>query len=385
MNPENLNIHKKLTSYRESIFATMSRFASQHNALNLSQGFPDFQCPPKLMELVNHYMKEGHNQYAPMPGLPRLKEKIAGKVEKLYGSSYDPDSEITITAGATQAIFLAISSLIHEDDEVILFEPAYDCYAPAISLQKGRPIQIPLSPPDYKIDWEKVKKRINYRTKMIIINTPHNPSGTIMSDDDMKQLQKLTKNTDIIVLSDEVYEHIIFDNNSHNSVCRYPGLKDRSLAIFSFGKTYHTTGWKMGYVLAPPILTNQFRKVYQYGMFACFTPVQHAYADFLDYEDHYLELPAFYQKKREFFREAMKESRFEEIPCSGTYFQCYKYDKISNEKDMDFVSRLTKEHGVAAIPVSVFYKNKEDHKVIRLCFAKEEETLEKAAETLCKL
>ena len=385
MSADNLNIHKKLTGYGESIFATMSRFALENNALNLSQGFPDFQCPNKLLDLVSQHMKNGKNQYAPMPGVPELKEKLAAKAEKLYGANYDPEKEITITAGATQAIFIAISSLIHEDDEVILFEPAYDCYAPAISLQKGRPVQIPLSPPDYKIDWEKVKKRINYRTKMIIINTPHNPSGTILSNEDMRQLQKITNNSDIVVLSDEVYEHIVFDKNDHNSVCKYPGLKDRSLAIFSFGKTYHTTGWKMGYVMAPPMLTNQFRKVYQYGMFACSTPIQHAYADFLDDEEHYLQLSDFYQKKREFLRNAMNDSRFEEIPCSGTYFQCYKYDKISNEKDTDFVSRLTKEHGVAAIPVSVFYRNREDHKVIRLCFAKEEKTLEKAAEKLCKI
>lgn len=385
MTSPKFNFNKKLTGFGESIFAVMSRFAKENNAINLSQGFPDFNCPRQLIELVNKHMKKGHNQYAPMPGVPKLREKISEKVEKLYGATYDSDNDITITAGATQAIYIAISAFVQEDDEVIILEPAYDCYAPAVVLNSGRAVPISLTPPDYAIDWEQVKKRANYRTRMIIINTPHNPSGSVLTQHDMQELEKLTENTDIIVLSDEVYEHIIFDGQNHESVCRYPALRSRSIAVFSFGKTYHTTGWKMGYVLAPPELTEQFRKVYQFSMFACSTPIQYAYADFFDNESHYLELPAFYQNKRDFFRDIMKNSRFTEIPCRGTYFQCYQYNEISDMPDTEFVNQLTTEHKVAAIPNSVFYRNKEDYKVIRLCFAKEEKTLKKAGEILCKI
>ncbi len=385
MSPDKLNIHKKLTGYPESIFAVMSKFARENNALNLSQGFPDFNCPDALIKLVSKHMKAGHNQYAPMPGIPQLREKIAAKTHKLYGAAYNPDSEVTVTAGATQALFMAITALVHEDDEVILFEPAYDSYAPAIALNGGRAVPIGLTPPNYEIDWETVKKRINYRTRMIIINTPHNPTGSVLTAADLKELEKITANTDIIVLSDEVYEHIIFDGLQHESICRHKNLRDRSMAISSFGKTYHTTGWKMGYVLAPAELTEQLRKVYQFGMFACSTPVQHAYAEFLDQEKHYLSLPGFYQKKRDYFRQVMSNSRFEEIPCKGTYFQCYRYSNISDEKDTDFVNMLTTRHKVAAIPNSAFYRNKDDHKVIRLCFAKEEKTLDKAGKILCKI
>ncbi len=378
-------INSKLPDVGTTIFAVMSKLAADHKAINLSQGFPDFNCNAELIALVNKHMKAGNNQYAPMPGLIGLREMIAEKTEQLYGAKYDPDTEVTVTAGATQAIYTAISAVIREGDEVIIFEPAYDCYQPAIELNGGKTIYLQLQAPSYSIDWDKVKKMINHHTKMIIINTPHNPTGSIMTAGDMAQLEKIVKGTDILIISDEVYEHIIFDGNLHQSVARFPVLAERSFIISSFGKTYHTTGWKMGYCIAPKNLMTEFRKVHQFLVFSCNTPIQHALAEFLKQKEQYLELGNFYQKKRDYFINAIKGSAFELIPARGTYFQLLSYKGLSKEKDTDYAVRLTKESGIASIPVSVFYHEQEDNHVLRFCFAKKEETLDKAAEILNKI
>lgn len=376
------NINSKLPNVGTTIFTVMSKLAADNNAINLSQGFPDFNCNDDLVALVNKYMKAGNNQYAPMPGLIQLREILAQKTEELYGAKYNPDSEITITAGATQAIYTAITAIIKEEDEVIVFEPAYDCYQPAIELNGGKTIYLQLKAPNYSIDWEEVKKVINHRTKMIIINTPHNPTGSIMSAADMIMLEKITKDTDITIISDEVYEHIIFDGQAHQSVARYPHLAERSFIISSFGKTYHTTGWKIGYCVAPENLMNEFRKVHQFLVFSTNTPIQLALAEFLNQKNQYLELGSFYQKKRDYFISLIKKSRFEFIPAAGTYFQLLNYKKISAEKDTDYAIQLTKAFKIASIPISVFYHEGVDNKVLRFCFAKKEETLEKAAEII---
>jgi methionine aminotransferase len=379
------NIRSKLPQAGTSIFAVMSALAQEHKAINLSQGFPDFPVSEKLISLINEAMKKGHNQYAPMQGVLALREAIAAKVERIYGVSYNPETEINITAGGTQALYSAISAFVKEGDEVILFEPAYDSYAPAIRLNGGTPIYATLKTPGYTIDWADIKKMISSNTKMIIINTPHNPTGSLIGADDMKMLDKLTRNTDIIVLSDEVYEHLIFDGHRHESVIRYPRLAERSMVVYSFGKTFHATGWKMGYILAPANLMAEFRKAHQFTVFACNTPVQHALAEFLKDEANYDYLPEFYQNKRDYFLKNIAGSRFKVIPCYGTYFQLLDYSAISNEKETDIAIRLTKEFGLASIPVSVFYHKAIDNKVLRFCFAKKEETIKKAAEILCRI
>jgi methionine aminotransferase len=376
-------ITSKLPTVGTSIFTTMSKLAQECNAINLSQGFPDFSCSGELVKLVHQHMKSGHNQYAPMAGVPALREAIAKKTNELYSISYDPETEITVTAGATQAIFTAISALVREGDEVIVFEPAYDCYTPAIELSGGKAVYAQLKFPGYSIDWEEVKKLIKQKTKMMIICTPNNPSGNILTASDMQKLEKLTKNTDIIILSDEVYEHIIFDGYEHQSVARYPKLAERSIIVSSFGKTYHTTGWKMGYCLAPKNLMSEFRKAHQYIVFSANTAIQYAYAEYLQHKEDYLQLGKFYQQKRDYFLSLLKSSRFVPLPVSGSYFQLLKYTGITKEKDTDFAVRLTREHGVASIPVSVFYHKPQDNKVLRFCFAKSSETLEKAAKILC--
>jgi len=378
MNFPNL-INSKLPNVGTTIFTVMSKLAAENNAINLSQGFPDFSCNPDLIELVSKYMKAGNNQYAPMAGLIQLREMLAQKTEELYGAQYNPDTEITITAGATQAIYTAITAIIREGDEVIVFEPAYDCYQPAIELNGGKTVYLQLKAPSYSIDWEEVKKMMNHRTKMIIVNTPHNPTGSIMSAADMVMLQKLTKDTDIVIISDEVYEHIIFDGHAHQSVARYPHLAERSFIISSFGKTYHATGWKVGYCVAPQNLMNEFRKVHQFLVFSTNTPIQFALAEFLQQKNQYVELGNFYQKKRDYFISLIRNSRFELTPSAGTYFQLLNYKKLSSEKDTDYAIRLTKEFKLAAIPISVFYHEGVDNHVLRFCFAKKEETLEKAA------
>jgi methionine aminotransferase len=378
-------VRSKLPKQGTTIFTVMSALAREHGAVNLSQGFPDFSIPERLVELTHSYMKRGMNQYSPMQGVIALRERLAEKVRELYSAEYDPETEINITAGATQAIYTAISAFIHEGDEVIIFEPAYDCYVPAIEIHGGKPMYIQMNLSGDLVDWEKVKRLITQRTRMIIINTPHNPSGRVMTAGDMLKLQKLTDNTDIIILSDEVYEHIIFDGLEHQSVARYPKLAERSIIVSSFGKTYHSTGWKVGHVLAPKELMAEFRKVHQFNVFSVNTPVQHALADFLSDRDHYLQLGAFYQQKRDHFNSLLSGSKFKIRPSEGTYFQLLDYSKISEEKDTDYAIRLTKEVGVAAIPVSVFYHEKNNDKFLRFCFAKEDETLEKAAEKLIKL
>ena len=378
-------INHKLPHVGTSIFAVMSAMANQYNAINLAQGFPDFDCSDELKDLVTNAMKKGFNQYAPMPGLMALREQIALKTYELYSAQYHPETEITIVPGATLGIYAAINALIKENDEVIVLEPAYDSYIPSIELSGGKAIVYEMVYPDYRIDWDQIKKLINIRTKMIILNTPHNPSGSILSAEDMLKLEKLIHNTDVLVLSDEVYEHIIFDGFEHQSVARFPELAKRSIIVSSFGKTYHTTGWKMGYLLAPENLTEKIRRAYQFMAFAANTPVQHAYADILKRPDLYLSLGAFYQAKRDLFREGLKASRFKLLDCKGSYFQSVSYDQIADLSDVEMANHLTQEKGVAAIPVSAFYLRKTDHRVLRFCFAKTDETLNKALDILCKL
>jgi methionine aminotransferase len=378
-------IRSKLPNVGTTIFTVMSGLAKEYGAINLSQGFPDFNIPDRLSQLVTEHMLKGHNQYAPMQGLVELREAIALKVEELYSARYDPQEEITITAGATQAIFTAIMALVREGDEVIVLEPAYDCYVPAIELAGGKAIYVPMEPQGDLIDWERVKRLVNQRTRMIIINTPNNPTGRILNAQDMVKLQKLTEGTDIIVLSDEVYEHIVFDGYEHQSVARYPKLADRSIVVSSFGKTYHCTGWKVGHVLAPKELTKEFRRTHQFNVFSVNTPIQYALAEFLSEKDHYLQLGAFYKEKRNHFLNLLQGSRFKIRPSEGTYFQLLDYAAISDEKDTEFAKRLTKEKGVAGIPLSVFYHKPTDGTYLRFCFAKEEETLKRAAEILTRL
>jgi len=375
----------KLPQIGTSIFAVMSALAKKHNAINLSQGFPDFNCPQKLVEYVNRYMKEGFNQYAPMPGIQVLRETISEKMLTLYGKNYNAETEITITAGGTQALFTAISAFVHKGDEVILFEPAYDSYLPSILLNGGIPIPITLDEKDFSIDWEKVRSVLTSKTKMIIINTPHNPSGTVLQQNDIEELKKIVKQYDVLLLSDEVYEHIIFDDEKHLSFAKYEELASRSLLVFSFGKTYHTTGWKMGYVLATARLTTEFRKVHQFNVFCVNTPIQLAYAEMMKDKEHYFALPNFYQQKRDYFNNLMKNSKFALTPSKGTYFQLLGYDGISNLPDMEFAKWLTEEIGVAVIPLSPFYSNGTKTKYIRICFAKSEEVLRTAADKLLSI
>lgn len=379
------SIKSKLPKSGTSIFAVMTAMANEHNAINLAQGFPDFSVSDKLIELVNQYMKKGFNQYAPMPGLLSLREKIAEKTQFLYSAKYNPETEITIVPGATHGIFAVISAMVREGDEVIVIEPCYDSYIPAIELNGGRAVHAELKYPDYKIDWNELKKLINFRTKMILLNTPHNPTGTILSAQDISKLEKIVKNSDLIVCSDEVYEHIIFDKVEHQSIARFPNLAERTFIVSSFGKTYHATGWKTGYILAPANLTAELRKVHQFMAFSVNTPIQYALSDFMDDKSAYTELADFYQEKRDYFRKLIKGSNFKLLPCYGSYFQLLDYSKISKEKDTEFAERLTKEYKVASIPTSVFYQKKTDNNVLRFCFAKQNETLEKAAEKLMKV
>jgi methionine aminotransferase len=375
----------KLPQTGTTIFTVMSALANELGAINLSQGFPDYDCSPELIELVNKAMKAGHNQYAPMAGVMALRERIAEKTEKLYGAVYNPETEITITAGGTQAIFTAISAVIHPNDEVIIFEPAFDCYAPAIKLMGGVVKSLALEPPDYRIAWDMVKRLINQKTKMIILNSPHNPTATILRKDDIDELSALVKNQDILILSDEVYEHLIYDGETHHSMARYPELQQRSFIVASFGKPFHATGWKVGYCMAPAYLMSEFRKIHQFLVFAVNTPIQYAIAEHLKNEETYLGLAAFFTEKRDYFRKGLEQTRFELLPCSGSYFQSVSYRAITDEKDSDFAIRVAKEYGVATIPVSAFYSKGIDHHVLRFCFAKRQETLDKAVDRLIKI
>lgn len=375
----------KLPNVSTTIFTVMSALANEYKALNLSQGFPNYPSSQKLNDLVTNAMNSGYNQYAPMAGNLDLRLAISNKYQLLYKSTYHPEKEITVTAGATQAIYTIISAFIRPNDEVLIFKPAYDCYQPAIEVNGGKTIAIQLSAPDYKVDWKEVASKINSRTKMIIINTPHNPSGTIWSKEDMLQLQKLTEDTNIIVLSDEVYEHIIFDGEKHQSICLFNDLKQRSFITASFGKTFHNTGWKIGYCCAPEDLMMEFRKVHQFNVFSVNHPAQKGIADYMQDVETYLGLNDFFQQKRDLFLNLISESRFRFTPSKGTYFQVLDYSNITDEHDVDFAKHLTKKFKIASIPLSVFNENNKDDKVLRFCFAKTDKTLVQAAEILSQI
>ncbi|MBX3679878.1 pyridoxal phosphate-dependent aminotransferase [Cognatazoarcus halotolerans] len=378
-------IRSRLPNVGTTIFTVMSQMAHDAGAINLSQGFPDFQAEDALFERVAHWMRAGANQYAPMAGVPSLREAIVAKVEALYGARYDVADEVTVVAGATQGLFTAIAAMVSPGDEVIVFEPVYDSYVPAIELQGGVVVRAVLGAPDYRPDWAQVAALVTPRTRMIMINTPHNPTATVWTSEDMRALEALLRGTDIVVVADEVYEHIVFDGRRHESVMRYPGLAERSFVVSSFGKTYHVTGWKVGYVLAPRALMSEFRKVHQFNVFTVATPLQFALADYMGDASRYLGLPAFYQDKRDRFAALMRASRFELLPSAGTYFQLAAYRQISDQPDTDFTRYLIREAGVAAIPVSAFYADRRDDRVIRFCFAKNAETLVAAAERLVRL
>jgi methionine aminotransferase len=378
-------IVSKLPKVGTTIFTVMSGLAAEHNAINLSQGFPDFDCAKPLRDLLVKYVNSGLNQYAPMAGVMRLRERIAEKVEALYGARYDPEHEVTVVPGATYGIFTAVATLIRPGDEVVLFEPAYDSYAPAVEAAGGVPVYVQLRYPDYGMDWREVQQAITPKTRMLIINTPNNPTASVWSGEDMRMLEGMLRGTDIVVVSDEVYEHIVFDGHRHQSAARFPGLAERTYIVSSFGKTYHVTGWKTGYVLAPRELMAEFRKVHQFNAFVTNSPVQHALAGYMENRDAYLALAAFYQKKRDFFLEGIRASRFKPLPSRGTFFQNLCYDAVSEERDTDLAVRLTKERGVASIPISVFYREPPPHRVLRFCFAKSDDTLAKGAEILSKI
>lgn len=376
------NIPDKLPKVGTTIFTIMSQLAHEYDAINLGQGFPDFPMDDQLINEVKKAMHDGHHQYAHMNGVPALTKAIAGKIKKLYDADIDPVSQITITPGATYAIYTALTAILLPGDEVILFEPAYDSYIPNIEINGARPILIPLSYPTYQIPWEMVKEKITPKTKAILINSPQNPTGAVLHKSDIEELQKITEGTDIIIISDEVYEHLIYDGLQHETVLKYPSLRERCFACFSFGKTYHCTGWKMGYCIGGSELMKAFRKVHQYNAFSTNSFVQYALAEYLQNENAYLSLPNLMQQKRDYLMNCMKQTRFKPLESHGSYFQCYSYADFNNENDFDFAKRIIKEFGVATIPLSSFYQDGLDHKVLRFCFAKKEETLYQAAERL---
>ena len=379
-------MNSKLPDTGTTIFTVMSQMALEYNAINLGQGFPDFMMSEELIALVNAAMLQGHNQYAHMCGLPLLREKLAGKVQKLYKNVVDPETQITITPGGTYGIYTSLTSMLEKDDEVIVFEPAYDSYIPNIIVNNARPVLVPLHYPDYSIPWNEVHAKITAKTKAIIINSPHNPTGAVINENDIEQLKHIVQHhKNIFIVSDEVYEHLVFDGIKHQSMLRYPELLERSFVCFSFGKTYNCTGWKIGYCIAAPSLMKEFRKVHQFNCFSCNSFVQYALAEFLDNEDAYLSLSSFIQRKRDYFQNLMKPTKFKPLPSHGSYFQCYSYKDFSNENDMELAIRLTKEYGVTTVPLSSFYQSLKDDKVLRFCFAKKEATLKEAAERLMKL
>lgn len=380
----------RLPQIGTTIFTVMSALAQETGAVNLGQGFPDFNADAGLLDAVAQAMHDGHNQYPPMAGVPALRQAIAGKIATLYGRSYDPDSEITVTAGATQAIITAILALVQPGDEVLVIEPAYDSYVPAILLAGARPVFVAMRPPvdaadNFLVDWEAVCRAITPRTRMLVINTPHNPTGSVLGAEDLLTLQTLLDGTPILVLADEVYEHMVYDGELHQSVARYPDLAERSILVSSFGKTYHVTGWKVGYVAAPAALMTEFRKVHQFNVFTVNTPMQHGLATWLRDPHPYLELPAFYQAKRDLFRKGLEQTRFTALTTSGTYFQLARYDEISTLPESEFCEWLARNAGVAAIPVSAFYHAPHEAGVVRFCFAKRESTLNAALERLARL
>lgn len=380
-----IQIQSKLPNVGTTIFTVMSSLAVQHQAINLGQGFPDFPMSEELVALVNEAMKSGHNQYTHMNGYIPLREALAEKVQYLYRTTINPDTQITVTPGGTYALYTALATILQPGDEVIVFEPAYDSYIPQIELTGAKAVTIELTFPEYSIDWSVVRSRITERTRAIIINSPHNPTGAVLSEEDINQLRALVRDTNIIIVSDEVYEHLIFDGLQHQSILRYPDLLERSLVCFSFGKVYHCTGWKLGYCIASAYLMNEFRKIHQFNCFTCDTSKQVALATFLRQREHYLELGAFLQQKRDYFQSLMAQTRLKALPSHGSYFQSYSYADLSKEPEKEFAVRLTKEHGVATIPVSAFYQNEVNNSVLRFCFAKKESTLEAAVERLVKL
>lgn len=380
-----ISINSKLPDVGTTIFTVMSGLAAELQAVNLGQGYPDYSMPEGLSKLVSEAMKNDFNQYSPMPGWMPLREAIAEKISFLYHTNVNPDTEITITPGGTYAIYTAITSVLQPGDEVIVFQPCYDSYIPNVVVNGGVPVLVNLQFPEYKIDWEEVRKKITDKTRMIIINTPHNPTGAVLTEEDMQQLRSIVANTNIIIVSDEVYEHIIFDNVAHQSILRYPDLLARSFVCFSFGKVYHCTGWKLGYCVAPPEFTKEFRKVHQFNCFSCHTPSQVALATFLQDKETYLSLPQMMQQKRDYFLRLMRHTRFNMLDSKGSYFICAQYNQISDESDKDFAIRITREYGVASIPVSAFYQSGKDDKVVRFCFCKKDETLERAVERLAKI
>ncbi|MFB9245140.1 pyridoxal phosphate-dependent aminotransferase [Massilia antarctica] len=380
-------LHTRLPAVGTTVFSLMSALASEHGAVNLGQGFPDFACDPALLDHVDTAMRAGHNQYPMMTGVPALREAISAKIAALYGAQYNPASEITVTAGATQALTTAILCCVHPGDEVIVIEPAYDSYLPAITLAGGVPVPVAmqLGEQGYSVPWDRIAAAVTPRTRLIVINTPHNPTGSILRAPDLHALADIVRGSDILILSDEVYEHMVYDGAGHESVCRYPELAERSFVVSSFGKTYHVTGWKIGYVAAPASLMAEFRKVHQYNVFSVNTPMQHGLATYMADPAPYRDLPAFYQRKRDLFRDGLKGSRFTLLPADGTYFQCVKYEAISPILESDFAQWLTTDIKVAAIPVSAFYSQGRESGIVRFCFAKKDETLRLALERLARL
>jgi methionine aminotransferase len=377
-----LQLKSRLPQVGTTIFSVMSALAQEHGAVNLGQGFPDFDCDPALLAAVNAAMQQGHNQYPPMPGVPLLRETIAQKIERLYGRRYDAGSEITVTAGATQAILSSILALVHPGDEVMVLTPSYDSYEPNIALAGGTTVHVPLTPGTFRPDFARISAALSPRTRVMLINTPHNPSATVWSAAEMRQLQELLAPTNVIVISDEVYEHMVFDGEQHQSVCRFPELAQRCVVVSSFGKTYHVTGWKVGYVAAPAALMAEFRKVHQFNVFTVNTPMQWALAHYMQDPEPYQQLPAFYQAKRDMFRAGLAPTRFTLLPSQGSYFQCVDYSRISDQNEEDFCRWLTQTVGVAAIPLSAFYPDRFEQHLVRFCFAKKEQTLAQALERL---
>ena len=377
-----MHIQSKLPGVGTTIFTVMSSLAAELRAINLGQGYPDFQMNEELIGLVNQAMEDGYNQYVPMQGYRPLRESIAEKIEYLYQTKINPEDQITITPGGTYAIYTALTTVLQPGDEVIVFEPAYDSYLPNIEVNGAIPVPIDLKFPEYKIDWSEVKRKICPKTRMIMLNSPHNPTGAVLREEDIKELRSIVAGSRIFIVSDEVYEHLIFDDIPHQSILRYPDLMERSFVCFSFGKVYHCTGWKLGYCVASSENTKEFRKVHQFNCFSCNAPTQVALARFLKNKDSYLSLSPFVQEKRDYFQALMKSTRFSPLPSYGSYFQVYRYDRISDESDRDFAIRITKEYGVATIPVSVFYRSGKDDHVIRFCFCKKKETLDEAVERL---
>jgi methionine transaminase len=375
-------IQSRLPEVGTTIFAIMSKMASEHNAINLSQGFPDFPVDQTLIDLIHKFMSEGYNQYAPMPGVPLLRQTISEVIQATYNRHVNPETEITITAGGTQALFAAIAGLVHQGDEVMVFDPAYDSYNPAIRLNGGVPVHINLRYPDFSIDWEEVKSKISTRTRIIMINTPHNPSGAVLSETDLRVLEEIAIKHNLLILSDEVYERIIFDEILHQSVLRFPELASRSMAVFSFGKTFHATGWKVGYVVAPEKLTAEIRKAHQFITFSVNTPIQYALAEYMKTPDHYERLGSFYQQKRDYFLEGVKGSSWEPVQCHGSYFQSLSYKNFDTLPDREMAEKLTKQYKIASIPNSVFYNDRTDNRLLRFCFAKSQQTLDRAIEIL---